>query len=174
MKLDNTKSIQNMIAAFSREAQAVNRYEIYALVARQEGCSDVADLFEKMAQNEREHAKIWYKLINNGVGNTLENLRIAASGENEEWKSLYPRFAAEAREEGLEELAITFERIASIECDHERKFIEATLRMTGEEKGLCKTTANTQQDYCCICCGHTVSDLIELCPVCLSKNTFVK
>lgn len=174
MKLDRTKSLENVLTAFAGEAQAVSRYSIYADIAREEGHFQVAALFEKMMKNEREHAKIWYKLLNGGTDDTLKNLESAAKSENREWKSMYPSFAEDARAEGLEELAVLFERVASIESGHERSFLETAFSISDGKIESIPTKSNKDELYYCIFCGHSEHQKLGVCPVCGCENAFSK
>ncbi len=132
MDIRGTKSEKNVIDAFSNESQAINRYHYFAKKAGEEGLADIAKLFLRMAENEQEHARIWYKILNGELGDTVSNLKHASKSENGEWKTVYPQYAKEAREEGFETLAAMFDRIAAIEYDHERQFDEAVLKLTLE------------------------------------------
>lgn len=114
-KLKGTKTEANLQAAFAGESQARNKYTYYASKAKKDGYVQIAAIFEETANNEKEHAKMWYKLLNDGIGSTEENLKDAAEGENYEWTDMYAGFAKEAREEGFEEIAALFEGVAAIE-----------------------------------------------------------
>ena len=114
MELKGSKTETNLMAAFAGESEARNKYTYYASKARKEGYEQIADLFEETAANEREHAKLWFKLIH-GIGTTEENLKDAAAGENYEWTDMYATFAKEAREEGFDRIAALFEGVAAIE-----------------------------------------------------------
>ena len=114
-KLKGTKTEANLQAAFAGESQARNKYTYYASKAKKDGYVQIAAIFEETANNEKEHAKMWYKLLNDGIGSTEENLKDAAEGENYEWTDMYAGFAKEAREEGSEEIAALFEGVAAIE-----------------------------------------------------------
>ena len=120
MNLKGTKTEANLMAAFAGESQARTKYTFYASKARKEGYQQIAALFEETANNEKEHAKIWFKLLHDGIGDTMENLKDAAAGENYEWIDMYAKFAKEAREEGFESIATLFEGVAKIEKEHER------------------------------------------------------
>ena len=116
MELKGTKTEKNLMAAFAGESEARNKYTYYASKAKKDGYVQIAALFEETAANEKEHAKIWFKLLHDGaVGPTAENLEDAAQGENYEWTDMYPSFAKEAREEGFEQIAALFEAVAAIE-----------------------------------------------------------
>ena len=121
MELKGSKTETNLMAAFAGESQARNKYTYYASKARKEGYVQIANLFEETAANEKEHAKMWFKLIH-GIGTTEENLKDAAAGENYEWTDMYATFAKEAREEGFDHIAELFEGVAAIEKEHEERF----------------------------------------------------
>ena len=119
--LKGTKTEKNLMDAFSGESQARNKYTYFAKVAKKEGYEQIASLFLETAENEKEHAKLHFKKLN-GIGNTIENLKAAAGGENFEWTEMYPRMAKEAKEEGFDEIAAMFEGIAEIEAKHEKRY----------------------------------------------------
>ena len=121
-ELKGTRTEANLQAAFAGESQARNKYTYYASKARKEGYVQIADLFLETAENEKEHAKIWFKLLNGGVPDTVTNLKAAADGENYEWTDMYKTFAAEAREEGFDHIADLFEGVAAIEKEHEERY----------------------------------------------------
>ena len=130
MDLKGSKTEKNLQKAFAGESQARNKYTYFASQADKEGYKQIAEIFLETANNEKEHAKMWFKALNGGkVPSTLENLLAAAAGENEEWTNMYPSFAKTAEQEGLTELAKLFENIAKIEHDHERRFLEAMLHL---------------------------------------------
>ena len=119
--LKGTKTEANLWAAFAGESQARNKYTYYASKAKKEGFEQISELFTETANQEKEHAKLWFKLIH-GISSTLDNLKDAAQGENDEWTDMYPRMAKEAREEGFNEIADLFEGVADIEKVHEEKY----------------------------------------------------
>ena len=120
-ELKGTKTEANLWAAFAGESQARNKYTYYASKAKKDGYEQMAELFMETAEQEKEHAKIWFKLIH-GINATMDNLKDAAQGENDEWTDMYPRMAKEAREEGFDEIADLFEGVAAIEKVHEEKY----------------------------------------------------
>ena len=120
-KYSGTKTEQNLRIAFSGESEARNKYTFFASVAKKEGYEQIAALFQKTADNEREHAKLWFKELN-GIGDTAENLKSAAEGENYEWTDMYAGFAKTAEEEGFTELAAKFRLVAEIEKHHEERY----------------------------------------------------
>lgn len=122
MNLKGSKTEKNLEAAFAGESMARNKYTYYASKAKKDGYVQISKIFEETAANEKEHAKIWFKLLNDGIGSTPENLTAAASGENYEWTDMYPTFAKEAREEGFDEIAALFEQVAEIEKHHEERY----------------------------------------------------
>ena len=122
MDIKGTKTEANLAAAFAGESQARNKYTYYASKAKKDGYEQIAQLFLETAENEKEHAKIWFKLLNGGIGTTAENLLDAAEGENYEWTDMYAQFAADAREEGFEQIAKLFEGVAAIEKTHEERY----------------------------------------------------
>ena len=125
MELKGSKTEQNLMEAFAGESQARNKYTYFASKAKKEGYEQVAAIFEETAINEKEHAKIWFKLLNGGeVPSTVENLKAAAAGENGEWTDMYVRMAKEAKEEGFDRIAYLFEAVGKIEKEHEERFLK--------------------------------------------------
>ena len=121
--LKGSKTEANLMAAFAGESQARNKYTYFASKAKKDGYVQIANIFEETANNEKEHAKIWFKLLNGGsVGSTEENLKAAAEGENYEWTDMYAKFAAEAKEEGFDDIAYLFEAVGKIEKEHEERY----------------------------------------------------
>lgn len=133
VELRGSKTEANLITAFSGESQATNKYTYYASKAKSEGYGQIGAIFEETAGNEREHAKLWFKALNGGIADTLENLRDAATGEHYEWSDMYAEFAKTAREEGFDELAFLFEGVASIEKTHEERYLRLVQNI---EEGL--------------------------------------
>ena len=162
-KYAGTKTEANLRAAFAGESQARNQYTFFASVAKKEGYEQMAALFLKTAENEKEHAKLWLKELA-GIGDTKANLAAAAAGENYEWTEMYPTFAKEAREEGFEELAIKFEMVAEIEKRHEERY--KTLLDNIEKAKVFAREGN--RVWVCRNCGHIVigPKAPEMCPVC--------
>ena len=123
MELKGSKTEKNLMEAFAGESQARNKYTYYASQAKKDGYVQISKIFEETANNEKEHAKIWFKLLHGGkISDTLTNLEDAANGENYEWTDMYARFAQEAREEGFNDIALLFENVAKIEKDHEERY----------------------------------------------------
>ena len=123
MELKGSKTEQNLMTAFAGESQARNKYTYFASVAKKEGYEQIAAIFEQTANNEKEHAKMWFKELQ-GIGNTMENLKAAAEGENYEWTDMYAQFAKEAEEEGFTALAAKFRGVAAIEKTHEERYLK--------------------------------------------------
>ena len=123
MELKGSKTEKNLMEAFAGESQARNKYTYYAAQAKKDGYVQISRIFEETANNEKEHAKIWFKLLHGGkIADTLTNLEDAANGENYEWTDMYATFAKEAREEGFNDIALLFENVAKIEKDHEERY----------------------------------------------------
>ena len=171
MELKGTKTEKNLMAAFAGESEARNKYTYYASKAKKDGYVQIAALFEETAANEKEHAKIWFKLLHDGaVGPTAENLEDAAQGENYEWTDMYPSFAKEAREEGFEQIAALFEAVAAIEKGHEERYRKLLANVQG---GLV-FSRDEDQIWQCSNCGHIVvgKKAPEVCPVCAHPQSY--
>ncbi|MBQ8425220.1 MAG: rubrerythrin family protein [Clostridia bacterium] len=168
-KYKGTKTEQNLLAAFSGESQARNKYTYFASVAKKEGYEQISELFLKTADNEKEHAKMWFKELN-GLGNTSENLEAAAAGENYEWTDMYETFAKEAEEEGFKELAIKFRMVAAIEKAHEERY-RALLNNVETKQVFEKSSVKVWE---CRNCGHIVVGMKAplMCPVCAHPQSF--
>ena len=163
MDLKGTRTEANLQAAFAGESQARNKYTYFASKARKEGYVQIARLFEETADNEKEHAKIWFKLLN-GIGSTAENLLAAAEGENYEWTDMYAQFAREARKEGFEDIAKLFEDVGAIEKEHEERYRKLLANL---KDGLV-FSRDGDTIWQCANCGHIVigKQAPEVCPVC--------
>ncbi len=163
MNLKGTKTEQNLMAAFAGESQARNKYTYFASVAKKEGYEQIAAIFQKTADNEKEHAKMWFKALGE-LGNTAQNLLAAAEGENYEWTDMYSTFADEADEEGFTELAEKFRGVAAIEKSHEERY-RALLNNVEMQKVFEKSDEIMWE---CRNCGHLVigKKAPEICPVC--------
>ena len=122
MNLKGSKTEKNLMTAFAGESQARNKYTYYAGKAKKEGFEQIAAIFQETADNEKEHAKIWFKLLHDGIQDTATNLKDAAAGENYEWTDMYATFAKEAKEEGFDQIAFLFESVAKIEKEHEERY----------------------------------------------------
>ena len=171
MELKGTKTEKNLMAAFAGESEARNKYTYYASKAKKDGYVQIAAMFEETAANEKEHAKIWFKLLHDGaVGPTAENLEDAAQGENYEWTDMYPSFAKEAREEGFEQIAALFEAVAAIEKEHEERYRKLLANVQG---GLV-FSRDEDQIWQCSNCGHIVvgKKAPEVCPVCAHPQSY--
>ena len=164
MNLKGTKTEKNLMEAFAGESQARNKYTYYASKAKKEGYEQIAAFFLETADNEKEHAKIWFKLLHDGVGSTIENLKDAAEGENGEWTEMYARMEKEAREEGFNDIARLFKGVAAIEKEHEERYL--ALLKNIEDGTVFKKNEKTV--WICRNCGHIVDakGAPEKCPVC--------
>jgi len=169
MELKGSRTETNLMAAFAGESQARNKYDYFASAAKKEGFEQIAELFANTANNEKEHAKIWFKLLN-GIGTTAENLQSAASGENHEHTSMYPEFAKVAREEGFDNIAALFDKVAKIEADHEARYLKLLANVNGS-KVFAK---DSDADWECRNCGHEHKGLNapEMCPVCVHPKAY--
>ena len=170
MELKGSKTEENLLAAFAGESQARNKYTYYASKARKEGYVQIANIFEETAANEKEHAKMWFKLLKGGIGTTAENLADAAAGENYEWTDMYATFAKEAREEGFDEIATLFEGVAAIEKEHEERYRKL---LENVEKGLV-FSKDGDTIWQCSNCGHICigKQAPEVCPVCAHPQSY--
>lgn len=169
MNLKGTKTEQNLRSAFSGESEARNKYTYFASVAKKEGYEQISALFTKTAENEKEHAKMWFKLLG-GLGNTAENLAAAAAGENYEWTDMYDRFAKEAEEEGFADIAAKFRAVAEIERAHEERY--RALLSNVEMQKVFEKSEETMWE--CRNCGHLVmgKKAPEVCPVCAHPQSY--
>ena len=163
MELKGSKTAANLAFAFAGESQARNKYTYFASAARKEGYEQIAAIFEATANNEKEHAKLWFKALS-GIGDTAANLKAAAAGEHEEWTEMYKNFAAEARAEGFEEIAKKFELVAAIEKRHEERYKKLLANLESGEVWV-KTGPNRWE---CRNCGHVYigEKAPEVCPTC--------
>lgn len=168
-KYSGTKTEKNLEAAFSGESQARNKYTFFASVAKKQGLEQIADLFLKTANNEKEHAKMWFKELN-GIGDTADNLKSAAEGENYEWTDMYVEFAKTAEEEGFTELAHKFRLVAAIEKHHEERY-RALLKNIETAEVFEKSEVKVWE---CRNCGHIVvgTSAPEVCPTCNHPQSF--
>ena len=168
--LKGTKTEANLMAAFAGESQARNKYTYFASKAKAEGYNQIAAIFEETANNEKEHAKLWFKLLNGGIGTTAENLKAAAEGENYEWTDMYATFAKEAREEGFDKIAALFEGVAKIEKEHEERY----LKLLSNVEGDLVFSKDGDTIWQCINCGHICigKKAPEVCPVCAHPQSY--
>ena len=165
MELKGSKTEANLMEAFAGESQARNKYTYYASQAKKDGYVQISKIFEETANNEKEHAKIWFKLLHGGsIGNTLDNLEDAAQGENYEWTDMYATMAKEAREEGFDDIAALFEGVGAIEKHHEARY-KAMLKDV-EDDAMFKKASSTV--WICLNCGHIHygETAPKVCPVC--------
>ncbi len=169
MELKGSKTEKNLATAFAGESQARNKYNYFASVAKKEGYEQIAAIFEQTANNEKEHAKMWFKALG-GLGNTQQNLEAAAAGENYEWTEMYATFADEAEEEGFTELAAKFRMVAAIEKAHEERY-RALLNNVEMQKVFEKSEEVMWE---CRNCGHLVigKKAPDVCPVCAHPQSF--
>lgn len=169
MELKGSKTEANLKAAFSGESEARNKYTYYASKAKKEGYQQISEFFLETAENEKEHAKLWFKLLD-GIGSTEENLKAGASGENYEWTEMYKGFAACAREEGFEKIADLFEGVAAIEKSHEERYLKL-LQNIQDGKVFKK---DEPQVWYCANCGHLhyAESAPDVCPVCAHPKAF--
>ena len=169
MELKDSKTYANLQTAFAGESQARNKYTYFASKAKKEGYEQIAQLFQETADNEKEHAKIWFKLLD-GISDTAENLKSAAAGENYEWTDMYATFAKEAKEEGFDKIAYLFEAVAKIEKEHEERYL-ALLKNVEEGKVFKKGEIVIWK---CSNCGHIHVGLEapQVCPVCAHPQAY--
>jgi len=169
MNIKGTKTEKNLLAAFAGESQARNKYTYFASVARKEGYEQIAAIFEATANNEKEHAKLWFKALGE-LGDTAANLLKAAEGENYEWTDMYESFAKDAEEEGFTELAAKFRMVAAIEKAHEERYRK--LLNNVEMKQVFEKAGETMWE--CRNCGHILigKKAPEVCPVCAHPKSF--
>jgi rubrerythrin len=163
-ELKGSRTEANLMAAFAGESQARNKYTYFASKAKKEGFVQIAELFELTANNEKEHAKIWFKLLHDGIGTTAENLLEAANGENYEWTDMYAKFAKEAKEEGYDKIAMLFAGVAKIEKEHEERYRKLLQNIEGDLV-FSKAIDTVWQ---CSNCGHihVGKKAREKCPIC--------
>jgi len=173
MDLKGSKTENNLQTAFAGESQARNKYTYFASQARKDGYEQIAAIFEETAQNEKEHAKIWFKYLHGGsVPNTIENLKIAAEGEREEWTEMYKEFAETAKVEGFDEIASLFEKVGGIEKHHEERYLDLLAKVEGDN------VFNKDKEITWICrnCGYEYygNKAIQTCPVCKHPESYME
>ncbi len=169
MELKGSKTEKNLMAAFSGESEARNKYTYFASVAKKEGYQQIAAIFEETANNEKEHAKMWFKALG-GLADTAENLKSAAAGENYEWTDMYATFAKEAEEEGFTDLAAKFRMVAEIEKSHEERY----LKLLNNVEMQAVFAKSEEIMWECRNCGHLVigKKAPEICPVCAHPQSY--
>ena len=171
MDLKGTKTEANLMAAFAGESQARNKYTYFASKAKKEGYEQIASIFLETADNEKEHAKMWFKLLQGGdILSTTENLKSAAAGENEEWTDMYASFAKTAKEEGFDHIAFLFSEVAKIEKEHEERYKKLLENIDSEE--VFKKTG--VRIWKCRNCGHIHigEEAPKVCPVCAHPQSY--
>ncbi|MGL4608001.1 MAG: rubrerythrin [Eubacteriaceae bacterium] len=170
MKLKGTKTEANLQSAFAGESQALNKYSYYADKAREEGYEQIADIFEETARNEREHAKLWFQFLHDGMPETIENLKDAAAGEHFEYTEMYATMAKEAKEEGFDKIAFLFEAVGKIESGHEERY-KALLKNVETKTVFEKEEAEKWQ---CAKCGYVSEGkkALNCCPVCAAEQSY--
>ena len=169
-ELKGSKTEANLLAAFAGESQARNKYTYYASKAKKDGYVQIAALFEETANQEKEHAKIWFKLLHDGIQGTEANLEDGVAGENYEWTDMYPTFAKEAREEGFTTIAYLFDEVAKIEKAHEERYRKL---LANVKEGIVFSRDN-DVIWQCSNCGHIVvgQKAPEMCPVCQHPQSY--
>ena len=169
-ELKGSKTEKNLETAFAGESMARNKYTYFASKARKDGYVQIANIFEETANNEKEHAKMWFKLINGGIGTTAECLEAAAEGENYEWTDMYATFAKEAKEEGFDEIAKLFQGVARIEKEHEERYRKLLANVNGD----LVFSKDGDVVWQCSNCGHICvgKKAPEVCPVCAHPQSY--
>ena len=173
MELKGSKTEANLRAAFSGESEARNKYTYFASKAKKDGYVQIAEIFEETANNEKEHAKLWYKILNGGtVSDTMSNLEDAAEGENYEWTDMYATFAKEARDEGFNDIATLFEGVAKVEKEHEERY----RKLLANVKDGLVFSRDGDMIWECSNCGHVHvgKKAPEVCPVCAHPQAYFK
>ena len=170
MELKGTKTEKNLMEAFAGESMARNKYTYFASVAKKEGYEQLAAIFEETAGNEKEHAKMWFKLLHGGIGDTVDNLKDAAAGENYEWTDMYDRMAREAEEEGFTEIAFKMRGVAAIEKHHEERYRKL---LENIKEGIVFSRDGDRM-WLCLNCGHIHfgKEAPKVCPVCNHPQSF--
>ncbi len=171
MQLKGSKTEKNLEAAFAGESMARNKYTYYASKAKKDGYVQIAEIFQETADNEKEHAKIWFKLLS-GIGTTEENLAAGAAGENYEWTDMYPEFAKVAKEEGFDEIAALFEMVGEIEKHHEERY----KTLLQNVKGDLVFSKDNDVVWQCSNCGHICigKKAPQVCPVCAHPQSYFR
>ena len=175
MSLENTKTLENLHAALAGESIARNKYTYFAQAARANGNDKIADAFEQMAKNEMMHAKFWFEQIYGKPGDTAECIMQAARGEYSEWHDMYPSFAQQAREDGLEEIAVMFEKVAAIERSHENRFMTLLAELSRAEPAPAAEAPvpkKKKEGYRCQFCGAIFEQRPDVCDTCGAIGAF--
>ena len=172
MELKDSKTMQNLATAFAGESQARNKYTYYASQARKDGYVQIAEIFEETAGNEKEHAKMWFKLMHDGMPGTIANLKDAADGENYEWTDMYAEFAKVAKEEGFDRIAYLFSAVGEIEKEHEARYRALLANIEGEQVFKKEAAVKWQ----CGNCGHITEGETApgVCPVCDHPQSYFR
>ena len=171
MQLKGSKTEENLMAAFAGESQARNKYTYYASKARKDGFEQIGAIFEETANNEKEHAKLWFKALHdNTIPDTFTNLTDAANGENYEWAEMYKEFAETARQEGFEDIAKLFDGVGAIEKEHEERY----LKLIDNIKNDMVFKKGEETVWICRNCGHVYvgKEALKVCPVCNHPESF--
>lgn len=170
MELKGSKTEANLLTAFAGESQARNKYTYYASKAKKDGYVQIANIFEETANNEKEHAKIWFKLLKGGIPDTIANLKDAAEGENYEWTDMYATFEKEAREEGFDHIADLFKMVGDIEKEHEERYRKLLANIEGD----LVFSKDGDVVWQCSNCGHICvgKKAPEICPVCAHPQAY--
>ena len=168
--LKGSKTEANLQTAFAGESMAHTKYLYFASKAKKDGYVQISKIFDETAGNEKEHAKIWFKLLNDGIGSTPDNLKAAAEGENYEWTDMYATFAKEAREEGFDDIAFLFEQVGAIEKEHEARY----LKLLSNVENKIVFSRDGDCIWKCSNCGHIVvgKEAPEVCPVCAHPQAY--
>jgi rubrerythrin len=173
MELKGSRTEANLMAAFAGESQARNKYTYYASKAKKDGYEQIAAIFEETANNEKEHAKLWFKELHGGeVPGTVENLHDAANGENYEWTEMYKEFAEVAKEEGFDRIAILFEKVGEIEKHHEERY----MKLVGNIENNLVFTKGEETVWICRNCGHIYRGVnaLKVCRVCAHPESYME
>ena len=170
MELKGSKTEANLNAAFAGESMARNKYDYFASAAKKEGYEQISAIFSETAHNEKEHAKMWFKLLNDGIGTTADNLKAAAAGENYEWTEMYAEFAKTAKEEGFDKIAFMFEKVADIEKHHEERYLAFLDMLNKGAVFVCEDVVVWR----CRNCGHLHigKSAPQVCPVCAHPQAY--
>lgn len=173
MELKGSKTEQNLMEAFAGESKARNKYSYYSSKAKKDGYEQIAAIFEESANNEREHAELWFRVLHNGeIPDTLTNLKDAASGEHYEWTEMYAEFAKTAREEGFDDIAFLFEKVGDIEKHHEERYLKLADNIENNK------VFHKDEEVIWICrnCGHVYKgkDALKVCPVCRHPESYMQ